>query len=66
MQTIVKIDSRAVEVSETGGINEKLYALAFKDAIVRLQAIKRHAVLKSRATSALNKHAEFFFCIALT
>lgn len=66
MEAIVKIDIRAVEIGETRGIHEKLNTFAFENMIIRLEAIKRHAILKTRATSALNEDAKFFFRIALT
>jgi len=65
MKTVVKIDIRAVEISEAGGINQQLNALAFEEVVVRLNPIKRHAVLKTGTTAALDKHAEFFFGITL-
>lgn len=47
MQTIVKIYISAIEVSETGGIHEKLNAFALENLIVRLREIERHAILKT-------------------
>lgn len=66
MKTIIKIDVRAVEIGQTGRIHEKFNTLAFKNMIVGLGAVERHAIFKAGATSALNKDAEFLFCVALT
>ena len=65
MQAVVEVDAAAVEISQAGRVDQHAHTLAFENVVVRLREVEGHPVLETRATPALDKHAQLLLRIAL-